>query len=557
MKNKIKKAVAVILSAAMLISLSACSKNEEETDNTQDTSANQTQASQVSYNTAAKSYSKSETVYVNMSPDGEITSKIVTDWLHTDTAETYIDDQSDLADIQNVKSSLQPVKNSDGSYRWNMETTDLYYRGTTQKDVPVNFNITYYLDGKEIEPEKLAGQKGQVKMVVTVTNESKKTAKIDGKDTTVYTPFIVAGGMILSEDKFSNISVENGKTIGDGTKEIVLMVGAPGLKESLNLSNEILNRLGDFDFSNTYTITADTEKFELSNMIFAVLPLSAIESEVESTLPETVSDVKETLSDVQSILDKFNSMNATELINVLFFNTENLTELASSVTDITKLYNDNKALLEVLEKYMTKKNIEAIQNLIKDTQDVDLEQVAKLLNNPVLQTFFKQLPSISKDMETVMPLISGLSEDMQKPEVQKALNKLPQTIETLKKLKTTLDKNEKLFDTLGDVLDDETIGSLKDIMGSLDTILSENDLSAYTELADNADELIARATAWIEAGKEYNIFTSKGNAASTSVMFVYETSPITAPVEEVEEEAADTVEENAILTWFKNLFKKD
>lgn len=557
MKNKIKKAVAVILSAAMLISLSACSKNEEETDNTQDTSANQTQTSQVSYNTAAKSYSKSETVYINMSPDGEITSKIVTDWLHTDTAETYIDDQSDLADIQNVKSSLQPVKNSDGSYRWNMETTDLYYRGTTQKDVPVNFNITYYLDGKEIEPEKLAGQKGQVKMVVTVTNESKKTAKIDGKDTTVYTPFIVAGGMILSEDKFSNISVENGKTIGDGTKEIVLMVGAPGLKESLNLSDEILNRLGDFDFSNTYTITADTEKFELSNMIFAVLPLSAIESEIESTLPETVSDVKETLSDVQSILDKFNSMNTTELINTLFSNTENLTELASSVTDITKLYNDNKALLEVLEKYMTKENIEAIQNLIKDTQDVDLEQVAKLLNNPVLQTFFKQLPSISKDMETVMPLISGLSEDMQKPEVQKALNELPQTIETLKKLKTTLDKNEKLFDTLGDVLDDETIGSLKDIMGSLETILSENDLSAYAELADNADDLIARATAWIEAGKEYNIFTSKGNAASTSVMFVYETSPITAPVEEVEEEAADTVEENAILTWFKNLFKKD
>lgn len=557
MKNKIKKAVAVILSAAMLISLSACSKNEEETDNTQDTSANQTQTSQVSYNTAAKSYSKSETVYVNMSPDGEITSKIVTDWLHTDTAETYIDDQSDLADIQNVKSSLQPVKNSDGSYRWNMETTDLYYRGTTQKDVPVNFNITYYLDGKEIEPEKLAGQKGQVKMVVTVTNESKKTAKIDGKDTTVYTPFIVAGGMILSEDKFSNISVENSKTIGDGTKEIVLMVGAPGLKESLNLSDEILKQLGDFDFSNTYTITADTEKFELSNMIFAVLPLSAIESEIESTLPETVSDVKETLSDVQSILDKFNSMNATELINTLFSNTENLTELASSVTDITKLYNDNKALLEVLEKYMTKENIEAIQNLIKDTQDVDLEQVAKLLNNPVLQTFFKQLPSISKDMETVMPLISGLSEDMQKPEVQKALNELPQTIETLKKLKTTLDKNEKLFDTLGDVLDDETIGSLKDIMGSLDTILSENDLSAYAELANNADELIARATAWIEAGKEYNIFTSKGNAASTSVMFVYETSPITAPVEKVEEEAADTVEENAILTWFKNLFKKD
>ena len=39
-------------------------------------------------------------------------------------------------------------------------------------------------------------------------------------------------------------------------------------------------------------------------------------------------------------------------------------------------------------------------------------------------------------------------------------------------------------------------------------------------------------------------------------MFVYETAPISAPTEEVKEEA-ETVEENAILTWFKKLFKKD
>lgn len=556
MKNTTKRIIAALMCVSMLVSLCACSEKEEESGS-QSTTASDTQPTQVSYDTAAGSYSKSETVYVNMSAEGEVTSKIVTDWLHTDTPQTYIDDTSSLSDIQNVKSSLQPIKNADGTYRWNMETTDLYYRGVTEKDIPVNFNITYYLDGKQIEAEKLAGQKGQVKMVITVNNESKKTVKIDGKDTTVYTPFIVAGGMILSEDKFSNISVENGKTIGDGTKEIVLMVGAPGLKESLNLNDELLKQLGDFDFSNTYTVTADTEKFELSNMIFAVLPLSAIESELEITLPETVSDVKETLGDVQAILDKFNSMNATELINTLFSNTDNLTELASSVTDITKLYNDNKALLDVLEKYMTKENLDAIQNLIKNTEDVDLEQVAKLLNNPIMQTFFKQLPSISKDLETVMPVISGLSEDMQKPEVQKALNNLPQTIETLKKLKSTLDKNEKLFDTLGNALDEETINSLKDIMGSLDTILSENDFSAYAELADDADELIARAKAWLDEGKKYSIFTDKGNASAASVMFVYETAPISAPVEEVKEETAETVEENAVLAWFKKLFKND
>lgn len=556
MKNNLKKIMCVLLCASMLASFSACSKKNDGSTDEPTTAPSQSDTTKVSYDTAATSYKKNETVYVNMASNGEVTSKVVTDWLHTDKAQTYIDDKTDLSDIKNVKSNVEPVKNKDGSYRWNMETTDLYYRGTTEKELPISIGITYYLDGKQIEPKKLAGKKGQVKMVITVNNLSKKTVKVSGKDTTVYTPFIVAGGMILPEDNFSNVTVENGKTIGDGTKEIALMVGAPGLKESLNLSDEMLKQLGDFNFSNTYTITADTEKFELSNMIFAVLPLSAIESGIENTLPNTVSDVKNTLNEVQAILDKFNSMNASELINKLFSNTDNLTELASSVSEVTKLYNDNKALLDVLEKYMTTENLAAIEKLIEDTDDVDLQQAAKLLNNPILQKFFKQLPALSKDMEAVMPIITGLSEDMQKPEVQKALNNLPQTIETLKKLKTTIDKNQELFDTLGETLDEETIASLKGIMGSLETLISENDLEAYSKLADNADELIARAKQWIEAGKEYDIFTTKGKASSTSVMFIYETAPVSAPVEEVKEDA-ETVEENAVLKWFKNLFKKE
>lgn len=556
MKNNLKKIMCVLLCASMLASFSACSKKNDGSTDEPTTAPSQSDTTKVSYDTAATSYKKNETVYVNMASNGEVTSKVVTDWLHTDKAQTYIDDKTDLSDIKNVKSNVEPVKNKDGSYRWNMETTDLYYRGTTEKELPISIGITYYLDGKQIEPKKLAGKKGQVKMVITVNNLSKKTVKVSGKDTTVYTPFIVAGGMILPEDNFSNVTVENGKTIGDGTKEIALMVGAPGLKESLNLNDEMLKQLGDFNFSNTYTITADTEKFELSNMIFAVLPLSAIESGIENNLPNTVSDVKNTLNEVQAILDKFNSMNASELINKLFSNTDNLTELASSVSEVTKLYNDNKALLDVLEKYMTTENLAAIEKLIEDTDDVDLQQAAKLLNNPILQKFFKQLPALSKDMEAVMPIITGLSEDMQKPEVQKALNNLPQTIETLKKLKTTIDKNQELFDTLGETLDEETIASLKGIMGSLETLISGNDLEAYSKLADNADELIARAKQWIEAGKEYDIFTTKGKASSTSVMFIYETAPVSAPVEEVKDEA-ETVEENAVLKWFKNLFKKE
>ena len=559
MKNNLKKAISILLVVCMTICLSSCSLKKSDDNSDKADTADTPTVQQPSYDTAAKNFSKKETVFVNMNPEGEISSKIVTDWLHTDTAKTYIDDTSDLKDINNVKSSVQPVKNSDGTLRWNMETTDLYYRGTTEKELPVNFKMTYYLDGKEMSAKDIAGKSGQVKIVVTVANESKKTVKINDKDTTIYTPFIVAGGFIMEENTFQNVSVENGKTIGDGTKEIALMVGAPGLKESLNLDDELLKKLGDFDFSNTYTITADTEKFELSNMMFAVIPLSAIESEIGNTLPNTLNDVKSTLSDVQTIIDKFNSMNATELLNNLFKNTDQLTNLLSSLDDVTELYNNNKALINVLEKYMTADNIKAIQKFIDDTNDTDLQAVVRILNDPILQKFFKQLPTLAGDMNNVMPIITGLSKDMSDPEVQKALQNLPQTLETLKSLKKTLDSNQELFDTLGKTLDDETIASIKDILNSLDGMISDDMIEEYLGLAKDADNLVARAKEWIKLGTQYDIFTSAPDKTETSVMFVYETSQITAPAEKdnTAESEDSEAKENAILTWFKNLFKKN
>lgn len=555
MNSKLKKVLCFMIVAVMMLSMSACGKKEPQ-PTVQPVPEKKTE--QVSYDTPAKQIKKTETVYVNMTPEGEITGKVVTDWLHTDTPETYIDDTSDLEGITNVKSDIQPVMNKDGSLRWNMPTTDLYYRGTTNRELPVSFNIDYYLDGKKMSAEKIAGKSGQVKMVVTMMNESFKETEIGGKKVKLFTPFIVAGGLVLNETDFSNINVENGKAIGDGTKEIALMIGVPGLKESLNLSDDILKELGDFDFSSTYTITLDTEKFEISNMLFAVIPLSAVVTEINDALPGTVADVKEQLSTIQGIIDKLNKMNAAELAETLFADADKLTELTSSIGKVTKLYNENKPLIDVVEKYMTDENMNAIKQFIDDTQNVDLEQVVELLSNPVLQRFFRQLPALAKDMKTVLPIIEGLSSDLSDPKVQKAVDNLPQTLETLKELKKTVDDNQALFDTLGKVFDEETTDELSEIMTSLEGIIDEDTLSKYSGLIGNADELIERAQKWIKQGQDYNLFTTASKGTETSVLFVYETSPITAKPEKTEVIEKDSgLSENPIKTWFKNLFKKD
>lgn len=554
MNTYMKRILAVIISVAIILGLCACEKKEAtKEENPVNNSDTTDEKKPVSYDTAAESYNKNETVYINMNADGDITSKIVTDWIHTDKAQTYVDDISDLSDIKNVKNDVKPVIGKDGNVRWNMQSTDLYYRGTSEKELPVKIKINYFLDGKEVKAKDIAGKKGQVKMVVSFNNESAKTIKVDGKDTKIYTPFIVAGGMILQESQFSNITVENGKTIGDGTKEIALMVGVPGLKESLSLDEKILKQLGDFDFSNTYTITADTEKFEVSNMVFAVLPLSAIESEIQSSLPATLDEVKSTLSQVQGIVDKFNSLNLTQLMNTLFSNSDKLIELTGSISEVTKLYNENKALIDVIGKYMTEENINNIKKLTEDTKDVNLDEVTRLLSNPVLQVFFKQLPTIAQDVQALTPLAEGLKKDLSDPAVKKAIDNLPHTLETLKKLQKEVDANQELFKTLENSLDSKTIASLQELMKSLDGMLKDDTVEKYLNLAGGADSLVLRVKEWVKAGQQYNLFTKAGKNAKTSVMFVFETESISAPAEK--KTKVETTEKDK--SWFKKLFDKN
>lgn len=97
--------------------------------------------------------------------------------------------------------------------------------------------MTYFLDGREISAADLAGKSGKVKIRIDYTNNSSQNAKINGKKETIYTPFMMATGMILPTDTFTNVEVTNGKVISDGNNSIVLGIGFPGLYDSLKLGD--------------------------------------------------------------------------------------------------------------------------------------------------------------------------------------------------------------------------------------------------------------------------------------------------------------------------------
>lgn len=203
---------------------------------------------------------KEETVYVLSGADGSTNKIIVSDWLKNAGALDSIADVSSLTGIENVKGDEAFTQDGD-KLTWNANGADIYYKGTSDKALPVTLKVTYYLDGNEIAPNDLAGKSGHVKIRYDYINNQKTTVKIDGKDTDVYVPFVVATGAVLDNSKFLNIEITNGKVISDGDKSIVAGFALSGVKESLGLENS------DIDLPQYVEIDADVTDFELSTTV--------------------------------------------------------------------------------------------------------------------------------------------------------------------------------------------------------------------------------------------------------------------------------------------------
>lgn len=207
-------------------------------------------------------FSKEESVYVKADARGSVKKTTVSEWLKNPEKGT-ISDTSELKDIKNVKGDETFETGSNNNVSWKSEGNDIYYQGTTDKELPVDVKVSYKLDGKSISPEDLKGKSGKVEIQFSYDNKSKQTVNVNGEDVEMYTPFTMVSAMMLSSDEYSNVSVENGKLISDGDKNIVVGVAFPGLADDLNLKDLDM----DIDIPETVTITADVKDATIGTSI--------------------------------------------------------------------------------------------------------------------------------------------------------------------------------------------------------------------------------------------------------------------------------------------------
>lgn len=546
--KKIKSIFCILLALAMIF---LCACGEDSATDTEE------EANTVRYTVPAASVKKTETVYVNLDNTGTQKSIKVSDWLHVPQGGVYVDDVTNLTSVVNVKDDSKPQVNG-STLRWHMSTTDLYYQGDYSGKLPLEFKISYTLDGKSISAKDIAGKSGNVKITVKMNNVDSYTVKVNGSNMTMYNPMLVVGGISLNETKFQNINVENGRVIGNGNTQYAVLAGFPGINESLGLSSLSSDSDSSYKFNDTFVISADVQNFEIGNFMFSAIPIASLDIGLNS-ISDSVDGLRENLQKLQNVQKSLQQIDASKLLNTISSNPDKLSNLSSLVKQASSLYNDNAALINVLNKYTTPQNLATIQVLVEYIRTADFDGLEDALK--VINSIFGDEAS-QETINQGLQLLKEMSSDLNDPQVQKAIDNLPTTVNTLSELQKAVEENKDLINALQALSESNALSSIDSTLSSIKGSIATDSLSSLSGV--DANTLSAKMTAWLELGKTYTIFTKKADTASSSVMFVYKTDSVRVnsssddtEAEAVTQESTDESTESGIKAFFNKIFKKN
>ena len=381
------------------------------------------------------SFSKSETVYAVMNGDGSIKSTTVSEHLYSASGLANVTDKTTLTDIQNTESDAEFTQNGE-ELVWNTNDTDVYYKGNTDKALPIDVKVTYALDGQEAALEDIIGKSGHLTVTVNLKNNETGTVNVNGKDRTIVTPLITAVGVILGGDA-SNVTAEHGMIESAAKSSVAAFVTLPGVKDSLSgLLPDEVNSIEDY-LQDTVTVEADVEDFTCPQVMVAcatstaalgtsnVFDLSSINdltdginqlndamSQLMDGASQLVDGTSQLAGGVLALLDGANTLNngaaalddglgqLTNGLDTLSANNAALNAGAQQVADGV-LASANKTLKEggLIDENMTWSNYEAVIDNILTMNDKTLAAGRR----KIVRTIWEQAPSF-KDSQLDLAL---------------------------------------------------------------------------------------------------------------------------------------------------------
>lgn len=241
---------------------------------------------------------KKETSYLILNADGSVQEQITSDWLHSDDGFDAVTDESDLSDIQNLKSDVMPEQ-SGNTLKWTTDETDIYYQGKNSAQAPVGVSIEYTLDGKAVTADELKGQSGHLVATVKLTNNTGEEVTVNGKKRTAYTPFFTVAAAVLPSENFKNITTEHGLVESDSKTQVACYLAMPGMKEAVSdLLPDSFDKLDDL-MLDTLTLEADVTDCTVPTFLFAAAP-----SLSDLDLDEASDELGDTMDELTDAIDQ-------------------------------------------------------------------------------------------------------------------------------------------------------------------------------------------------------------------------------------------------------------
>lgn len=290
MKNREYRVLVTLALMASLVvgNVAGTSANVQAADN-KDKSTETKKTSETKTSSTATP-TKDETVYVKVDDAGKQKDVTVSDQLKNISSLGTIDDVSDLKDIKNVKGD-ETYSENNGKLVWQGDKKDICYQGTTTKKIPVGMKVTYELDGKKVSADDLEGKSGHLKIHYEYQNTSADSGK--------YTPFLMATGLLMDGEKFSNVTVDNGKVISDGDRNIVIGMGLPQLKEQLT---SVSSKVDDLDIPDSFTVEADVTDYEKVEAV--TVATNEVFNEVGTDKFDSLDELKDSMTELQDASNK-------------------------------------------------------------------------------------------------------------------------------------------------------------------------------------------------------------------------------------------------------------
>ena len=448
--------------------------------------------------THSDSSGKEETVYVLLDANGNKTDTIVSEWLKNPEGAQTMYDSTKLKDVEVVKGNASYTQDDD-MLVWNSDGGDIYYQGKSDKEVPVNVEVTYTLNDAKVDATEIDHASGHLVVNYNYTNNYAEEMVIDGERRTVYQPFAMMTGMMLDNEKVSNIEVTNGKAINSGDYTIVFGMAMPGLAESLGIDSD------EIEIPESVIVEADVQDFSMP-MTVTVASNNAL-SELGLDEFDSVDELK----------DKAGQLN--DGINMLSDGAVSLSDGAGKLSDGTKKLsggatqvNDGAgALKDGLHKL--KDNTPALESGVNDLSSGAAQLNAGLsqinTNSAALNTGAESLveganqlaAALNPSSESVTTLCTGATD------VSEGVTQAKDGVDNiLKAYKLVADQLKGISDSLAQEEQNDELIALK---GNIDACLSSlNSVNAQTETLNKSMETLASGAATLDSGINQGLVTS-------------------------------------------------